>query len=234
MRLRILSLGEAANARRLSVMTLVLLWMVCSNAQILAQGTVIYSTYDGVQPGDIALIVQTQHAGEWYGARVASQFATGGQSCSLNSIVAFASGSSPAGLSLGIYNDDSGVPGNLLFTLGTPDDFGTAGNYSFQASGHILNPETTYWVVGQSAVGSSANWWTGTATQPMIAHSRLSADSGLWIPWSLLPSAPLSMVVYASPVPEPSTHALMALAVAALISSRQRMRGTLSVPRFHS
>lgn len=193
-----------------------LLCLVCTEVPTFAQGTVIYSTYDGVQPSETSWLVFKQNLAGWIGARLGSPFSTGNQAWALDSITAYASGSSPSGLALSIYSDASGAPGDLIFTLATPNDFGTAGNYLFGAAGQILNANTVYWIVGESAVGGSATWSLGTSSGQTFVRADMSKDSGSWNPWVTYSSAPLSMVVNASAVPEPSAFALLAIAALAL------------------
>jgi hypothetical protein len=110
---------------------------------------------------------------------------------------------------------DAGQPGTLLATLNGPAAFpATLTDEDFTSPGLLLSPNTTYWIVAQTASGTA--YWSDPTTSVGTGVGFL----GQWAfldsppaPWTVLPvgDQPFQAEVTADVVPEPSTFALLAV-----------------------
>jgi hypothetical protein len=128
-----------------------------------------------------------------------------------------------------IYGDSvSNTPGSLIATLsGNPSPAAdTAGNYTYSPVGTLsLTGSTSYWIVASTVPDNGGGYYvyqTSFGSTPVGAWSipsdgiDTSLDGG--VTWGRAEEVPVNWAVSinATPVPEPSTYALLVLAVAAL------------------
>lgn len=123
-----------------------------------------------------------------------------------------------------IFNDNAGSPGNLLGLLDGNSDPRTSGEYGYTNPGLILASSTTYWIVA-TCDSSSPNppimppggyTWQETLSQNILTGGGWSAGIGN----TGFIGAAFQFAVNATPVPEPSTCAL--LGVAAFLFLRRK------------
>jgi hypothetical protein len=128
----------------------------------------------------------------------------------------------PSARTVGIYSDNAGVPGTLLYTSSS-ENVTSVGKYTFTFSNEQLAASTSYWIVPEAPAswyrdelesqpqGQNSSGWAWFGTKRETAPDT----------WSNNPSS-LSVAVQA--VPEPSTYALagIGLATAGLIRWRRR------------
>ena len=122
-----------------------------------------------------------------------------------------------------IFNDNASLPGVSLGALNGNNDPRTAGQYTYSASYLALNQNATYWIVA-TCDSSSPNplmppggyTWQETLSQNILTGGGWSAGIGN----TGFTGAAFQFAVNATPVPEPSTCAL--LGVAAFLFLRRK------------
>lgn len=195
----------------------------------LAQAVVIYETYDGVTAQNSNGVV-SHDTSDGEGNRLALSFPTGSQAYTLDSVTLYLArlGGSSLSLLLNLCEDvfEGGVhrPGDSLGALTTANSIPTfGGNISFTAAALSLQPNTTYWILaGPSLLQSSIFfWYEGSSASTYLSST---GNSGAWSPWSEVPDASLSIVVHATPVPEPATWGVIAALLAAVAGPLLRGR----------
>lgn len=116
-----------------------------------------------------------------------------------------------------IYSDNGGQAGALVGALNGNTDPETAGQYVYSASGIILNSTTPYWIVASCETGSPMPPFLSGGYAWQITHSQNYVSANGWsIDTSGNSSPPgsgllLQFSINATPVPEPSIFALLAL-----------------------
>ena len=183
--------------------------------------------------------------GEPYVWNVASDFTTGSEETTLQSItLSFDQYSAGSGFVLSLYADGDGRPGTLLETLSGPDAPNDATTYDYVSAGTILEAGTTYWWVGTVEAGqfnyhgtysssevSPAGWTIGNFS----SYTQLNGGD-----WESTGGAHTRFAVsVVSAVPEPASSGALAglvslgfiwCAVAPAAQSVKRLRSqTLSV-----
>jgi hypothetical protein len=178
--------------------------------------------------GDLSLTDQTFAGNDLW---VAQGFTTSAGLWDLNSVtlvVENAFGS--VNFIVAIYGDSvSNTPGSLIATLsGNPSPAaGAAGNYTYSPVGTLsLTGSTSYWIVASTDSKDGGGYFVyqtsfepappvGVWSIPSDANP-ISFDGG--ISWNQPGEAPPNWAfsINATPVPEPSTYALLVLAAAAL------------------
>lgn len=126
---------------------------------------------------------------------------------------------------LAIY-DGLSKPENLIGTLTSPSSYTTTlGNNIFTASGLLLDPNSTYWVVLKALTGqfewswTSSNTGNGDGFETTWGIRELSGGS--WV-WSIVDGEPYMMRVEGQAIPEPSTLALFSAVTLLFGLSRRR------------
>lgn len=195
----------------------------------LAQAVVIYETYDTNNAQSDANGRVSYNTGTGIGDRQAVSFLTPDQAYTLDSVTLYLSGLAPdsAAFRLTLCDDlfEHGVhrPGANLGALTTPTAIFNPANVSFTAAALSLQPNTRYWVVAEPSLIQSSIffWYEGSSASGYLSSSR---DNGPWSPWSEVPDASLSIVVHATPVPEPATWGVIAALLAAVAGPLLRGR----------
>jgi len=188
-----------------------------------AQGTLYVSSLGSTNPIFVGL-----GPNYW----MAQPFVTGPTNASyaLNSVqlmVLMTGTSSGNNLHVSIYNNNGGVPGSGLAPL-TGSDPTSSGVCTYTASGVLLDPSTTYWILiwsglvqngfpvflagasQTSSYASSAGWSLGT---PMYSTDMAS--------WQAAPYFAAQVGISAT-VPEPSTAAFIGMGLATLVFWRRK------------
>ena len=123
-----------------------------------------------------------------------------------------------------IFNDNAGSLGTLLGLLAGNSDPNTPGEYSYTSAGLFLASSSTYWIVA-ACDSSSPNPPIappgGYTWQETISQNIFTSDGwGVGVGNTGFNGAVFQFAVNATPVPEPSTCAL--LGVAALLFLRRK------------
>jgi len=129
-------------------------------------------------------------------------------------------------LTVGIYSDNAGSPGSLLYTS-SGVSVGTNTVYTFPFSGVSLSPSTNYWIVPEGP----ASWYlNSTDTSPTEQNSsgyaytstkRNSPSVGWTTPSPNLSSYSVSIQA----VPEPPAVVLSGIGLASALYAMRRRRG---------
>lgn len=175
----------------------------------------------GEEAGGYGAFVNDTIAGDPYVLNVASDFTTGNEAATLDSItLLFDANSSGSGFVLSLYSAGEGQPGSLLETLSGPDSPGEANAYTYSSvNATPLEANTTYWWVGSvgngqfnyrntysSAETGAAGWSIGDSS----SFSQLNGGA-----WESSGGAQVRFSVsVTSAVPEPGTYAAFAGAAA--------------------
>lgn len=127
-------------------------------------------------------------------------------------------------LIVSLHSDAGGMPGGSLGTFSNPASIGQ-GPALFTATGIVLAPDTTYWVVGEPSGSATVDfeWWYSLTPSPWVA-SGFDSNANAWNPWTAYTDNTPSLVVYATPVPEPSTLLLAGSGAAAVLVFGRRKR----------
>jgi len=213
----------------------------------IARATIIYDTFgpDPYAPGVYVATVTWGNnvaAGSAGGTVFASDFTLTGGPYRLDSITLdFKLGDlerSP-NLQIALYPDDNGHPSlNPILTLNPNPTFATDQRqiitYSFSNPGSILQSQIRYWLALQPAslnttdeTGNYIYHFSTSTVQPYPTLARRTYDSsaGGWGTWSTFPNTPsIVFRLDGSPVPEPSTWALLTLGSAFFWCAVRRRR----------
>ena len=125
--------------------------------------------------------------------------------------------------SVGIYSDNAGVPGSLLFASNS-QAISNKSLYSFSFSGATLASGSSYWIVPQTL--GEISWYLTPAAptqQNSSGYSFLGASQDSGSGWTSI-DATDTFSVSVKAVPEPSTFALAGIAIAAAGLMRWRRR----------
>jgi PEP-CTERM motif-containing protein len=119
----------------------------------------------------------------------------------------------PAGnVQMQLYNDKAGVPGTVLDTMIVPgSELGTYSAFlDFTSTTHpILSAGATYWLIASMPQsGTSSLWWTPSVSTP--GYEAVSYDGGAF---SVAPNPQGAFAIYGTAVPEPSSIAMIAVAL---------------------
>jgi hypothetical protein len=178
-----------------------------------AQGTLYVSNLGQTPTGSAVVgsdswIAQTIHTGN----------NPGGYALNSIQLLMDAASGSPSGFAVSIYSTSGGnnPPGSSLGSLGGSDP-ATGGIFTYTASDITLSPSTWYLVVVTAAtpVAQSAYDWSAANGQTqgngfIIDDTYFSSPDGS--SWTFhLRQDVFQLGIYATPVPEPSTLALVAL-----------------------
>jgi hypothetical protein len=144
----------------------------------------------------------------------------------LNSVTLQMGGYAPiaSNFSVSIYSDNSGQVGVSVGLLSGNSDPETAGQYIYAASGIVLNSTTTYWIVAVCDSSSSNPLFPpGGYIWPSTMSSNYVSEDGWKIDNSGNPEFPtiLQFALNATPVPEPSTVAIVGLGLIAVLRRRK-------------
>ena len=147
----------------------------------------------------------------------------------------------PSGFSLSIY-DGNGVggftPGNLLQSLSGAEP-SASGVFTFQSSGFLLNPNSSYFIVATAATpltSGSFQWdttsWIDQAHVFDFAAGGLLFQSSDGHAWTYSRPNNFVFAVYATTIPEPSSLVLFGLAGSFLFTrlARKSWSKALSQP----
>ncbi len=196
-----------------------------------AQGTLYVSNLGQASTGSASIGSDSWIAQGFY------IFATDPNTYTLNSIQLLMNPASenPAGFSVSIYSNASlgGIPQNNLGNLNGPANPSAGGLFTYAASDITLSGGFTYYVVVTAA--------TPVAQGSFVWSAANGAGNGNWIITDLYYSSAngsswtghgrqnvFQMAIYATPVPEPATYALMGLGLACLSFWRHRRRSSTS------
>jgi len=181
--------------------------------------------------------------------KVATSFTTGADATSLSSVtMAFEHNGFPTAFSLQLYSNgpyEGGSPDTLVETL-TGSATPGVGNYSYVSGAHTaLAPNTTYWLVSSNSGTGGAGVATASSATPTQETSSYGWSIGNSLVYKLeYPdefydhfeasfTPPQLFAVYAtstSPIPEPSTYAMIAGAGTLGVAVwRRRRRGAVEV-----
>ena len=124
----------------------------------------------------------------------------------------------PASLEVALFSDNSGLPGNELALLSGSVSPGTPGEYTYTPdTTFTLNSDTTYHTVLR-APGSglddffrwrATNDFSETGAPGWSLANQFSTSNDNGANWNSFPTLALLMEVNASPIPEPSTYAVL-------------------------
>jgi len=141
----------------------------------------------------------------------------------------------PSGFSVSLYDFDGsrGSPGVWLAGLNGPDPI-SASTYSYSASDVTLESSTSYFVVltamTPTVLGSYR--WNIAETRGYDSDDGWLVGSGVWVSsdgtgWGFGRPLPFQLAIYATPIPEPSSLALLGLGGLFVFSSvlRRRLKG---------
>jgi len=124
-------------------------------------------------------------------------------------------------LVVSLYSDAAGTPGTALAPLALTAGPDALNNRLFACTALNLAPYSTYWVVAEAtaAAGNKPSdfLWFSSRTLGPVASDFGDSGTTAWDDWTADASGPgLSLVVYATPVPEPSPFPLLLLGAIAL------------------
>jgi len=188
-----------------------------------AQGTLFVSSLGSTNPIFVGL-----GANYW----MAQPFVTGptNQISTLNSVqltMLVTGTSSGTNLQVSVYNNNGGVPGSSLAPL-TGTDPTSSGNVTYTASGVLLAPSTTYWILVSAGL-TQFGFPTFLAGASQTTNYVSSAGWALGAPmfstdlagWQAAPYFSAQVGIRAT-VPEPSAFVLMGFGLATLVIWRRR------------
>ena len=165
-------------------------------------------TFDGISNG-------SPGGPQWLGAAMANReavaFTTDANTYNLDSVQLVMSRllGNASDLTLSLCSDAGGMPDSSLDTFSNPAVI-SQGSAIFTTTGFTLAPDTTYWIVAEpnDSGMSEFDWWNSLAPG-YSGSSQFDSNSNAWGQWSAVPAdnSP-SLVVYGTPVPEPSALAL--------------------------
>jgi hypothetical protein len=135
---------------------------------------------------------------------------------------------SASNLNVSIYSDNSGQAGSSVGNLIGNNDPKTAGQYIYTASGIILNPSTTYWIVTTCDQVVTENFPNppiiGGYTRQSTASTTYLSEDGWNIASSSIPIFGFSYLfqfsINATPIPEPAFFYILAISWALLCLRR--------------
>jgi hypothetical protein len=165
---------------------------------------------------------------------VGQLFTTGNNSggytlSSIELLMAGAAGA-PSGFSVSLFDAGGRDPGSTeLENLSGSANPATAGVFAYASSGLVLAPSTGYWIIATADTVSTIgnfNWSSGGAAGLISQNGwfvnvgAVSSTSGA--SWSQ--TTPFQFAIYATPVPEPSSLALLFCGGALVAGYRYRHR----------
>jgi hypothetical protein len=138
----------------------------------------------------------------------------------------------PSGLTVQLYsfNDITGQPGISMGTLNGPDPM-SSGTFTYSASDILLSPGSAYVVVltaSTPAATGAYNWSTtadtgyNSADGWFLSSGRFGSSDGST--WGVSRLGPFQMAVFATPIPEPSSLALLLCGGVLAAIYRQRLQ----------
>jgi len=170
----------------------------------LASASTTHATVLSDNLGAVSFFSEGAGANYW----VAASFGTDAQAYELTSVVLLMGGGPVSNAAVEIYTSAGagvGQPGSLVGILELPvsEPVGKS-NVTFTATGILLSPSATYWVVLRSTLGGEYyNWYwamDNTGTGVGFQHTwGYSEDAGA--SWTTFDGGPMVMQVNAEPVP---------------------------------
>jgi hypothetical protein len=195
--------------------------LICLPQWILGQGTTYVSTLGGTPIGSAAVGADSWIAQTFFAGTNAAGYFLNSIQLQMNS----ASGG-PTGFSVAIYsNPGNHAPGSSLVALTGPEP-SLGGVFTYGASNFLLQARTEYSVVVTAAtlMAEGAYYWSAVDSlgTGIIGSERWnitdsyysSANGSSWT--NTIRQEMFQLAINATPVPEPSTFALWAAAIACL------------------
>jgi hypothetical protein len=149
---------------------------------------------------------------------------------SVQLLMAAASGT-PSAFAASIYDVSAGYPGIALGNLIGPEPI-QSGLYTYTPSDLLLLPSTGYFIVltGEAAAAQGAYHWNRATTYNYVVDGNWQGDNGFFtssdgLTWGSTRFTQFQFAIAATPVPEPSSFALLFCGGALVAACRWKLRG---------
>ena len=200
------------------------MWFVIRSAQ--AQGTLYVSNL--TQPSTNSMAV----AGDsWIAQLFLTGTNPGGYTLNAIQLLMNSDSGNPSGFTISVYTPSNAIPGTYLGNLVGPSNPSTKGIFSYSASGIMLSPLTSYFIVvtASTPISNGAYYWS-------LANTGLDTTFGdtRWAIYQLYGTSSngqnwaetagqnnFQMAIYATAVPEPSALWLIFLGSGVFIYVRR-------------